>query len=788
MLSHVPDHASVIVKINNLSTFQSELKNNHFLNDLKNTETSQRISQSFKILNEIQADTTCLIALFEKDTTNFLFVGYAGPNWLKLSDTTKFNTSFSEGVQNIEIDGMKLYARVVDGKRVASSSRELLDDATDGGRKRNTDDPLNQLYRTSSPQKSASIYINTEESSSIIPGFLHQDSDKPEFVFSDWITFDLNSGQQYLYLNGLGRSRDTTQNILGLFEGTRALPAATPDLAPTNSDALLIYTFDDYERFAQNQQQYLDTPYSINTPFKTVEEIGLIYRNGLKAIVLSTYASEEIESYLNSISTERNDYQGNDIISISQSQFLNEAFNPLIKGFKASYYCVMDDKYIFSESTPILESIITNRNGGNNYRNSASYEIASENLTNRSNILLLANSNGMKDAGGQFYPESLIKDIEKSPNTNYIYSSQIASDQNFFHTHLSVNKLVSRDKSGTASPHFTIELDNEISSDPQFVMNHRTGKKEIVVQDAENNLYLISTEGKVLWKKELEGPVQGKITQVDIYKNGRLQLAFTTDNQFMILDRNGKEVPPFTKSFPGGNLNPLAVFDYEKNKDYRFVVTQGSKVFMYNSKARIVSGFKYTEAKSDILGPPKHIRIGQRDYLVFKLVDGTLKILSRVGSERITVNESIQFSDNEVYLYRNKFILTDKSGTLFSIDTNGKVSKSDLNLNEDHRIDATSKTLATLNENTITVKGRNRNLDLGVYLKPEIFYVYDKIYVSTTDIQNARVYLFDSSNRPIPGFPVYGNSIVDLADMDKDGKLELVTKDKENSLIVYTFR
>ena len=788
LLSHVPDHASVIVKINNLSTFQSELKNNHFLNDLKNTSSSQKIVQSFKILSEIQADTTSLIALFEKDTTHFLFVGYARPNWLNLSDSTKFNTSFIDGVQNIEIDGMNLYAQVLDGKRIASSSRELLEEATAGRRMRNSDDPLNQLYRTSSPQKSASIYINTEVGSDIIPRFLHQDSDKPEFQFSDWITFDLNSGQQYLYLNGLARSRDTTHNMLSLFEGTRALPATTPDLAPPNSDALLIYTFDDYERFAQNQQQYLDTPYSINTAFKAVEEIGLIYRNGLKAIVLSAYASEEIATYLNSVSGDRTDYQGNDIVSLSKTQFLNEAFDPLIKGFKASYYSVLDDKYIFSESPAILESIITGRNGGINYRNSSSYEIAAENLTNRSNILLLANSNGMKDAGEQFFPETLIRDIEKSPGSNYIYSSQIASDNNFFHTHLSVNKLVSRSKSGTASPLFTIELDNEISSDPQFVVNHRTGKKEIVVQDAENNLYLISTEGKVLWKKELEGPVQGEIRQVDIYKNGRLQLAFTTNNQFLILDRNGKEVPPFNKSYPGGNLNPLAVFDYENNKDYRFVVTQGSKVFMYNSRANIVSGFKYTEAKNDIMGTPKHIRIGQRDYLVFKLVDGSLKIISRVGSDRITVNESIEFSDNEVYLYRNKFILTDKSGTLFSIDTDGKVSKSNLNFNEDHRIDATSKTLATLNENTISIKGRSRNLDLGVYLRPEIFYVYDKIYVSTTDIQNAQVYLFDSSNRPIPGFPVYGNSVADLADMDNDGRLELVTRDKENSLIVYAFR
>src|SRR5690606_17554609 len=104
------------------------------------------------------------------------------------------------------------------------------------------------------------------------------------------------------------------------------------------------------------------------------------------------------------------------------------------------------------------------------------------------------------------------------------------------------------------------------------------------------------------WKKQLNGRVQGRIEQVDIYKNGRLQLAFTTHNQFLILDRNGKEVAPFTFTYEGGNLNPLAVFDYEQKKDYRFVVTQGTKLFMYNRQGEIVKGFKYTQADQPILG------------------------------------------------------------------------------------------------------------------------------------------------------------------------------------------
>ena len=336
------------------------------------------------------------------------------------------------------------------------------------------------------------------------------------------------------------------------------------------------------------------------------------------------------------------------------------------------------------------------------------------------------------------------------------------------------------------SPLFTLELNTDLATEPQFVKNHRTKQQEIVVQDQNNVLYLISTDGKVLWTKQLDGRIQGEIQQVDIYKNGKLQLAFTTNDQFLVLDRNGDVVPPFNIDYEGGNLNPLAVFDYDGSRNYRFVVTQGRKVYMYNNQAEIVRGFTFSEAPSNILGAPKHFRVGNKDYLVFKQDNSTLRILHRVGSDRIKVPEKIDFSNNEVFLYKNKFSVTNKTGVLHQIDTNGKLTATNFNLNPDHGFYATSNTLVFMDDNVLSIKGRKVELELGVYSKPKIFYIYDKIYVGVTDIQNHQIYLFDSQAEPIPNFPIFGSSLIDLTDMDNDKKLELVAKDQDNSLIVYT--
>ena len=61
-----------------------------------------------------------------------------------------------------------------------------------------------------------------------------------------------------------------------------------------------------------------------------------------------------------------------------------------------------------------------------------------------------------------------------------------------------------------------------------LVKNHYTQKWEIAVQDENLNLYLISSEGEILWKRKLQEAVIGSIRQIDLFKNNKLQLLFNT--------------------------------------------------------------------------------------------------------------------------------------------------------------------------------------------------------------------------------------------------------------------
>jgi hypothetical protein len=205
---------------------------------------------------------------------------------------------------------------------------------------------------------------------------------------------------------------------------------------------------------------------------------------------------------------------------------------------------------------------------------------------------------------------------------------------------------------------------------------------------------------------------------------------------------------------------------------------------MYDASGQSVSGFNYKNNGSTISSQPKHFRVGSKDYIVFAAGDA-LKILNRQGNNRVAVPSKIRFSENAIYLYQNKFTTTNILGQLVQVDTKGQLNLKNLNLTDKHKIATTSKTLVSLSENKLRIKSRTIDLDYGDYTDPKIFYINDKIYVTTTDLQSKKVYLFDSQAKAFPNFPVFGTSIADLQELDEERGLELVTQSDSSTIVIY---
>ena len=790
LLLFVPDNASVVVKINDFKTFTTELDKNELVKKLLEFDISSKVSESLSALRYVSPSQESLIS-FTTDSihkVDFIFVSTDTVPYLNLSNVTD-KTIETLQFENLEVkkytvEGIEFYSGRNGTKEILSSSLEYLKNLLSTIKDRDANTELTKFYSASDQKKIGHIWINLNNSD-LLWNYISNLTDISPSSYTDWLFLDVSLDNEGLFLNGISTSNKDNKNYLSLFSKTKPLINETFSMIPENATSFTSYTFENYASFSLNQTAYLEQKSPKDSLFNTVEEFGTANINKQPIVLLKTYGTDELTDYLKQIRQSTIDFQGNEIWQLSETSFIENRLQPIVEGFKSNYCCILENTLVFSTEQESLKQVITSYKSGNTITATALFKDLQQFRTNESTILTAANSSGFENSLNRLGLKEIANQFNTINFSGYLFGSEIIADQDFFHSSYFIKKIGSKKTKENITSLFKVPFDTDLVSRPQFVINHRTKKGELIVQDADNMLYLISTNGNILWKKQLESSIQGKVHQVDLFKNSKLQLAFTTANKFIILDRNGKAVEPFNFSFPEGNLNQLAVFDYDSKKDYRFVVTQNEKVFMYNNKGEVVSGFKYTSAQKNILDAPEHFRIKKKDYLVFKLADNTLKILNRVGNERIKIKEKISFSDNPVRLFEGKITLTSTTGNLYQISTNGKVEKTNLGLNSDHGMDATSKTLAIINDNILSIRGKKTTLDLGVYGKPSIFYLNDKIYISVTDIQNQKTYLFDSQSKAIPGFPIFSVSSIDMINMDTDKRPELVIKDQSNSLTVF---
>tara|TARA_R110002049_G_scaffold122467_1_gene277326 strand:+ start:864 stop:3299 length:2436 start_codon:yes stop_codon:yes gene_type:complete len=783
LIDFVPENADIIIKTSNFESFTNSLSNSGLLQELSNTKSFKSLESKLESLSHIKPKSDILICLSkdENDSLQYsviakyndhLFVTDSLANYIEESLIYK-NKTVTKSTLNNHI----FYSTLIDSTFFASSSKTITETVFN---EKNKDLDFEKIYATINNDKTASIII--KPNNPFIKTFFINDSLNLN-TFTNHIAIDTEISQDGIIINGITKANDSTESLINIFKNTIPQENSIQNMAPSNSDGFMSFTFDDFKAFEANLNSFHKTDSIINTTalFDNIIEVGVIYESKNSAIVLNSLdviaTKDALLSEQNAIDT----YRQIAVYSFSKPDLFSSTFSPLIIFNDATKYCVLDNFFVFANNTETLQNIIANYQNKTTLSERTYFKDVKAQLTDESSLLLVVNPSSLETI---LHKNGLEKSAYKLNKYN-ASAIQFIYETNFAHLNGIIKKSKTKASLNSVSEELNIKLEKDLLNAPQFVTNHITKQKEIVVQDINNNLYLISNKGKILWKKRLHGPVLGTIQQIDIYKNGRLQLAFATPNRVYVLDRNGKDVAPFPGKFNDPITQPLSVFDYDKNKNYRLLVTQGKNILMYDVKAKIVTGFTFKSANSEIICQPKHFRIGRKDYIVFK-TKSKLYILDRTGKTRITPKTSSNYSNKDIYLYENKFTTTTNKGDLITIDTRGNTAIQNFNLSsENHNIETTSKTLVLQSENKLSIKRNTLELDYGNYSEPKIFYLNDKIYVTVTDLQSQKVYLYDSRAKLLPNFPVYGNSSIELDNIDKDKNLEFVTKGESNSIILY---
>ncbi len=764
LLDFIPNNPTAIIYANSIDELQNSLIKNDFLQQYKNTKTYKKVQSSFKFLEEIESENEILISYATVGKSlSYLFAVSERETKKRLifeEEKREYNMVSYQKIANKEVFVVSL-----DSVLVLTSSEILMENLIRNQKDniKYSNSSLLKLHKASSGN--VTFFLNTEK----FPDFIKSIFPIQFIGIKNWLSFEFGNDNG-LSINGVATNNNLSHTFASYLKEVDATKSTAATVIPENVTQYVSYNFEEIKNYKsefENFKEIIDNASEV-VSFQ-IATANLCAFKIPKTVVLDNL--QKNSTYRNSVIYKNSYYKIPTEIGNVQPQFV----------------CFLDEFMLLANTKIDLQNCIAHYQNETTLQHQYYFKKAKSNMLNTSVIEVGKQTKAITQKLSKLLNDVAIRNVK---NTDYpLLIHQITYNDGYVQFNSVLEKSKKTQNTQGVSQLTSVVLDADFAMQMQWVTNHKTKQKELAVQDVNNVLYLISNKGKILWKKQLEGKIQGKIQQIDIYKNRKLQLAFTTNTEFMVIDRKGKLVQPFYKKFKRSNLLPLSVFDYDKTRDYRFLIVDGKNIFMYNNQMKLVKGFDFKKSKSKLLTAPKHVRLGTKDYIVFAEENGKIQILDRQGKIRTKVKNKFNFKEVTLNVVKNNLVFKDANNKIHQLNiTTGKTKKIDILQGENSSFAINSKIKVKLEGDKLQINSKTVNLDYGNYTKPTLNYINRKGYIGVADLDMQKVYLYNAKGKLLPKFPVYGQSKISMINMNKDKYLEFAVQGESNSILIYKIK
>jgi len=493
--------------------------------------------------------------------------------------------------------------------------------------------------------------------------------------FNNLAVYDLINKDGYIAMNGFSSGENSS---LSLFQNQKPVPFRVAKYIPNNSDVLIHFGITDFDPFEIDTSQLKS--------FSIGNEIAFISSSSdkekVKGIIEIENSNIEDFNFVTSYSETYSTYQIRGIDGESIKKAFNQLFPDVVFRF-----CALKDNYLLlAQTVDEVKSIIDAIESDDTWGKTSDYQKFSSKELQESNVTLIvkgskvfSSENGMLNNYPQLVDSLGLKSIKW-------YSVQMSALDNHFYSNINILQGANPTQANTKASAIStksILLPGTIKRG-SLVKNHSNGLSEILVQDVDNWIYLVSINEGVLWKRQIEGQISGAIEQIDFYKNGKLQYFFVTENKIYLIDRLGRDVSGFPKSL-SSSIKFANVVDYDKTRNYRYLTSlSDNQVYLLDKEGKNLSEWGPKKFNNEIAFSPRHFKLGGKDYFIVILNNGSVQIFNRRG-DRVNnfkvANGAIFNGDyyidsglsmNESFL----FYLT-KDGALIKQSLNGQIRSSE---------------------------------------------------------------------------------------------------------------
>jgi hypothetical protein len=639
--------------------------------------------------------------------------------------------------------------------------------------------------------------------------------------FSRWGALDVDLKYDQVLLNGITLFNDSVHDYLATFRKNSPHSFDAPEIFPVQTAAFVALSA---ENFPQHQRAYLDflSYHNKSSAYKRHQtdfgfdaagllathiknEWGIFYPESKSADVFGNkfgyFESNNItktqEAITNIPGTQLLEtYREVDIYRFGAPSFLPHTLGQLFWGLNDVYVVFWKDYVVFASAFGQLKGLINDWQDGKTLDQDPTFKAFAKEFSSKGHVWAVAAQPAGLNYAPALFSAKIAKNIQKQTQTlatiKYIGLHIRATDQ------AGITTIIAKHETQAAPDtrrRWTTQLQAPVAMQPIFVTNHNNGLQEIFVQDSAHNVYLIDGTGQILWQRAVSGKILGTATQVDLFKNNKLQLAFNTATHFYIIDRNGADVRPFPLVLPEAATAGVGVFDYDNTKNYRFILPVGKKLLNYGADGLPVAGWESPALATSVMQTPQHIRVGEADYILAITRGGQIRLLNRKGEDRVTVPGTFPLAQKELFLFQGqspeeaRLVGLTETGKLINVFFNGKADSLDAGLGSAVYLYMQGDKYLLAGKRKLQLREPNQPFEVttpaDISIGPFLFADGDNQYCGAGAVAAQQIWLYGLDGKMLPGFPVFGNTAFTIGSFRPGEPTSIVVGTPDGNMVCY---
>ncbi len=690
------------------------------------TKQNDSLKSIFKVLTESQYNLISL-HVTKKDDFDFVFYTKAtGKDFDIALDQWKKNKQFKFSQR--EFSGVKIqevsYSNQIfswvflDEIWAGSFTPFLVEDVVRtyaSGESRNFKSIVSDVYQMPKMKSDAgNIYVHIKNLADWLNVFTGNKPSELIKSFGKSSILDVKTVNNNFVLNGFSSdSANTAKYILSVFTNQSPVPFDLKKFISNRTVTLTTYGISDGEEFWKNlkasstrktalkdtlSQISKSLPINVDKLFKSINGgIGLCAveskgKSISNILLAETSQSKDWIDIFNGVSAKLSvdtiffeKFSDYEIRELPLFRFPEKILSPLVTGFDKCYYTSIGNTILIGENLEELKKFLEDIDHEETWGKSVTQNKFLETTLLESNISFYVSTPRVWNILSGLCNAKWRKFI--SENNTLLQSLGMGAIQfshlnESFYTNISWNYKNPAKAAQEKQANRRIITNFESTLASMFVVKSHVNKQdEVLMQDSLNGLHLISSDGKELWKLELEGLIKGDIKQIDFFNNGKLQYLFATAGKLHVLDRLGKYVAPFPIAVTPTEIEYVSVVDYDHSRKYRFLLAdKAGALWMYDKAGNNLDGWKPKNIEDALAVAPQHHRIRGKDYVISIRKDGKVYILNRRGETLKNFPVDIggrpagdYFLEAGNSLSSTYFVLVTRDGFRVKINMEGKI-------------------------------------------------------------------------------------------------------------------